>query len=385
MKILIVARGYPSKKYPTYGVFEFDQAKALVKAGCEVIYASIDLRSFRRRRSWGIVKENIEGVRVYSVNIPLGRVPGIILESIAQWALNLLYKIIIKNEGKPDIIHAHFINSGYRAAKLKDKTGIPLVITEHSSKVNQKTIDKKTYKKGEFAYKRADSLIAVSPSLAESIDKKFHMKCLYIPNMVDLDTFKYKDKDENEKAKAFNIVSVGNLIPSKGMDLLIDSFYEAFGERNDINLTIFGQGPEGKTLKKQIEDYNLDSRVKLMGLCPRETIAKEFSKSHYFALASKTETFGLAYIEAMASGLPVIGTRCGGPEEFIDKSRGILVEVDDKDRLKKALIHMEKHIDTYNKEYIGEKTAEEFSSKSIGERLKGIYRRYSLSQTLVHF
>jgi len=56
MYVLFIARGYPTNKYKTYGIFEFDQAKALAKQGHKVVYAAIDLRSIRRWRKWDLIE-----------------------------------------------------------------------------------------------------------------------------------------------------------------------------------------------------------------------------------------------------------------------------------------------------------------------------------------
>lgn len=83
MNVLIIARGYPTNKYKMNGIFEFDQAKALVEAGHNVFYAAIDLRSLRRWRKWGIERKSIDGVNIYAINIPCGRIPKIVLRKIA--------------------------------------------------------------------------------------------------------------------------------------------------------------------------------------------------------------------------------------------------------------------------------------------------------------
>ena len=71
MFVLVVSRGYPSEKYPLHGIFEFDQAKALAKAGCKVIFACVDLRSLRRWRKWGYERLIKVGVVIYAINISL--------------------------------------------------------------------------------------------------------------------------------------------------------------------------------------------------------------------------------------------------------------------------------------------------------------------------
>lgn len=140
MRVLIVARGYPTKKYKMNGIFEFDQAKALVEAGIDVVYAAVDVRSIRRWRKWGCESFVKEGVQIESINVPCGRIPINILNKVKELSLSRLYKRIVYKYGKPDIIHSHFIGMGYITAKLFNNSDIPLVHTEHYSGMNQEEL-----------------------------------------------------------------------------------------------------------------------------------------------------------------------------------------------------------------------------------------------------
>ena len=370
MYTLFITRGYPTDKYKTNGIFEFDQAKALAKKGCKVVYLAIDLRSIRRWRKWGIERQNIEGVDIYAINIPLGRIPKNILRKFSFWGLKTLYKKIIKEQGKPDILHAHFTSSAYSASKLKDITGIPLITTEHSSQINKENIDENLYNIAKIAYSKSDSIIAVSPSLVKVIKNKFNEDSIYIPNLVDLNIFQYETKKYDEN---FNFVSTGNLINTKRMDLTIEALYKAFRGNPKIKLTIFGQGPKHKMLQELIDKYNLNSQVKLRGLCSREKIAEKLKVTDCFVLASQSETFGVAYIEALAMGVPVIATKCGGPEAFVNDENGLLVNVDNLNELSEAMKYMYDNIDKYDGESIARKIVEEFSPDAVADRIMEVY------------
>lgn len=371
MYVLIIARGYPTEKYKTNGIFEFDQAKALAQKGCKVVYAAIDLRSIRRWRKWGIIREEISGVDVYAINMPIGRVPKTILRRFSFLGLELLYNKIIKEHGKPDIMHAHFTGPAYAVSKLKDKTDNPLVVTEHSSQINKENIDEDLFKIANITYSKADSLIAVSPSLVEKIDNNFGIKSTYIPNIVDLEIFNYEDKKNSD---SFNFVSIGNLVDIKRMDLTIEAFYEAFENDSNITLTIFGQGPKRTMLEDLIKKYSLGSQVKLMGLCSRKEIAEQLKKSDCFVLPSQSETFGVAYIEALAMGVPVIATKCGGPEGFVNKNNGIMIDIDNKKQLIEAMKYMHENVERYDRADIAIKIKEKFSHDIVGNQIIEIYR-----------
>ena len=374
MYILIISRGYPSEKYKMNGIFEFDQAKALVEAGHKVIYAAIDVRSFRRKRKWGFESLTKDGVQIEAINIPCGRIPKSILDRIRIVALRILYKKIESKYGKPDIIHAHFINSGYITAKVFDDSSIPLVLTEHYSAMNQKTLSSYYKRLGNYTYPRMNKVIAVSKYLANGLSQKFNIEPLIVPNIVDLSCFKYNDNKRKKQNDNFIIISVGSLIKRKRMDMLIEAFYHVFGSHKHIKLYIYGEGPERKYLEKMIKIYSLTDQIFLMGLASREEIAKRMSESNYFVLASQLETFGVAYIEAMAMGLPVIATKCGGPEDFITDKNGILIPPNNKDALIDAMKYMYYNHSKYDGKTIAYGIRKLFSPETIADRLEQIYK-----------
>lgn len=370
MYILFVSRGYPTKKFKMNGIFEFDQAKAIANLGHKVIFAVVDVRSIRHWRKWGIEKQYKDGVQIYAMNIPLGRVPNTILTMISNISLRILYREIKKEQGKPDVIHAHFTRTGYISSRLKRTVKIPLVITEHSSKINKNKIDKKLFNKAKEAYINSDAVIAVSPSLANKIEKEFGISPIYIPNIVDTKIFKYTPK---KYAEGFNFVSTGNLIRSKRMDLTIEAFSRAFKNNKNVTLTIFGEGPERTRLQELITRYDLNSKVFLKGMCPRDDIAKQLSKSDCFVLASQSETFGVAYIEAMAMGVPVIATKCGGPETFVNNDNGLIVSVDNIDELSNAMKYMYENIHNFDREKISRETTDLFGPEKVAQRIVEVY------------
>jgi len=110
-----------------------------------------------------------------------------------------------------------------------------------------------------------------------------------------------------------------------------------------------------------------------MGTQPRKIIAEYMKNADCFALASETETFGVAYIEALASGLPIIAARSGGPEDFIDDSNGILVDVNNVEDLTKALKSLYMNIKKYVKDNISNNAKERFSGELIARRLEKVY------------
>lgn len=371
MNILIISRGYPTDKYKMNGIFEFDQAKALAKAGHKVIFACIDMRSIRRARKFGfesLVKDN---VHIEAVNVPCGRIPKILLNKISVFAFKKLYKKIIKKFGQPDIIHAHFIQCGYTAGNVLSKESVPLILTEHYSAMNESSLSSYYEKLGSETYYKFSKILSVSQHLANNIEDKFNVDVTVVPNTVDISAFEFKEKEKNNNL--FYFVSTGSLKYNKRMDLLIKSFYNCFKYNKNVKLYIFGEGTERKNLEKLISEFDIMDQVYLMGLKSRTEIAEKFSESDCFVLASMRETFGVAYIEAMAMGLPVIATKCGGPEDFIDNSNGILVNADNEKELSQAMFEIYNKINEYDRLKISSCIKNKFSPEVIANKLTFIY------------
>ena len=372
MMIFIIARGYPSKKYIGNGIFEFDQAKALAARGHEIIYLAVDLRSIRRWRKWGFQTLVQDNVKIKAINIPLGQSPKMILHFFGIIGLSWLYKRATKEFKEPDIIHAHFTDSAYLSIKALSNKNIPIVMTEHSSLINKEEIDVKDKKIASYVYTRADAVFAVSPALQHRIKQNFgiHAKC--IPNIVDLEVFKYEGNDK--KSEVFSVVSVGNLIPLKRMNVLVDGFAEFVKTHPNSELIIFGEGSERIQLKRQIHVLGLAESATLMGNRKRSEITQALHLADCFVLVSSSETFGVAYIEALACGVPVIATKCGGPEGFVHEGNGLLIPVDDKTALVDALFYMYENTHRYKGQTISQEILNKFSPDVIAIELENTYK-----------
>lgn len=394
MLTFILSRGIPTEQYPTNGVFEFDQACALQEAGCQVVFLALDLRSARRVRRWGFQSFTRNGVAVRVLSVPLGNLPKKIFYPIGSWALQKLYARAVKEFGKPNVLHAHFTDYGYLAAKLKETEQVPLVLTEHSSLVNQDKLPSDIEQAAKLAFTRADKLIAVSPALAEKMREHSHRSVLWIPDMVDTELFSYTDEHEQMRSLweeteleggEFSFLSCGNLRKVKRMDVLIQAFARAFRDCPKVHLTICGQGEEEGNLRKLIYDLKMENRIELAGIRPREEIAQRLQQADCFVLASVSETFGVSYLEALSCGVPVIATRCGGPECFVNEHNGLMVEPDDVEGLASAMLTMYCNGGSYNRAAIAQEVRNHYSSQAVAARLMEQYEQLThQSETQQH-
>ena len=108
---------------------------------------------------------------------------------------------------------------------------------------------------------------------------------------------------------------------NKGLDLLINALSRL--EKNTYKMHIGGNGLLKEKYMRLAELSGVDQSCVFYGEIPRDKIAGFYSNLDLFVLPSRYETFGIVLIEAMACGIPVIATRCGGPEEIVSKGTGL--------------------------------------------------------------
>jgi glycosyltransferase involved in cell wall biosynthesis len=134
------------------------------------------------------------------------------------------------------------------------------------------------------------------------------------------------------------ILSVGNLIPVKGHAVLLRAFARVLSNVADCRMQIIGSGPEAENLTRLTETLGIASRVSFLGRQSRDFVADAMKRCAIFALPSRYEGLGCVYLEAMASGKPVIACTGQGVSDIIeDGKNGILVSPDNERELANAM------------------------------------------------
>lgn len=377
MYILMISRGIPSKKEPQWGCFEQDQAEALHKAGHKVIVVSVDSRFLMKWRKLGITHKNRNGIDYYNSFW----IPGVFTSFvnrnfnmyIKEKQLDKLYRYIEYKHGKPDIIYGQFFFNTALGVFLKKKYGIPLVGIEHAARFVSDEVDKNSLNQASYVYKHTDCNIAVSSHLANALNRLFNIHCEIVHNVYNPYFDSNVFKKQTNKHKPFKFISIGTLESRKGFDVLIKAFKQFNRKFPDSTLTIIGEGKERNNLTRLLTEEDISNNVFLIGKKNKEEIALLLSNSDTFILASRSETFGVVFIEAMALGLPVIGTYCGGPDDIVNEKNGILVPVDDIKTLSKAMEEVYNNYSHFNKDYIINECKSNYSSLAIARKLTNVF------------
>ena len=385
MHTLIIPSWYPSTPDDVNGIFFRLQAQALQRFGVKVGVVAPIFRSFRTQAKTAFNPKNY-GIRTYiDKDVPtyvydsmffFPRIPHIDRKREIAASMKL-FRRYVADHGMPDVLHAHCVNSGgIIAYEIHKATGIPYVITEHSTTYARKLIRNWQRPLMYVAAQNAACRLAVSRDFAELLKEEYRgLEWQYVPNILSASfeaPIDLADKPANED---FTFCSVAHLQHKKGYDILLPAFAEAVKAYPNLKLKIGGGGYEEFKLHRLAKDLGLENNVIFEGRLKNEEVLELMYQSDAFVLASRHETFGVVFIEALAQGLPVIATRCGGPETIVNPSNGLLVDVGDQKSLTEALISLYRNRKKYFPRLLRENCLKEFGERPVTEQIISAYNK----------
>jgi glycosyltransferase involved in cell wall biosynthesis len=289
-----------------------------------------------------------------------------------------LYRRYIKLHGIPDIIHAHsIIQGGILAYKIWQRFGVPYVITEHSSAYARERINDRQKMLAADAVTHASRRFAVSEAFCAFLENYFGVdKGPWdpMPNIVNQMFAEVPIQPLAQGKEEFSFVTIAGLKKIKGIDDLIKAFARAYANEKNVKLVIGGDGPERRQLGSLVQALGLVDRVHFLGRLNREQVLKQLVAADVYVSSSHYETFGVAVVEALALGKPVVATRCGGPNSIVRNLDGLLVEPYDVDALSDALINIQCRIDSYDPEEIRRACIDRYGEAIVTARLIKSYK-----------
>jgi glycosyltransferase involved in cell wall biosynthesis len=253
----------------------------------------------------------------------------------ADWAAsheNALRHALAGGRLEADVVHGHVgIYGGWLAHRLA-RPDARIVVTEHASflgRILGQSASRALYAE---VMERADAVLCVSDGLRRQLVEAFPAhtaKISVLPNAVDIESMPQRPAPVRELHRW---IYVGKVTAAKGVPELLEAFGIAARDESRLRLTVLGDGPLVAPLRDRAEQIGLADRVHFHdAVAPRRVF--EFLHAHDLLVhASKSETFGMTAVEAVAAGLPVLVTRCGGPQETLaglDGVAGRLVDVSD--------------------------------------------------------
>ena len=382
LKILFITIVYPTKKQPVDGVFVQAHAKA-VQLYDDVVVLHCAGADPNLRQLWRMQQERdeslTEGIPTYRVWYRSFPIPKITY-FIYIWAVFQAFRRIVSQGFRPHIIHAHFYEAGVPAVLIRKVYRIPVIVTAHFTKFPRKLLRRLDVWKARLAFNKANIVLPVSKSLQKAIEKyNIKARFLVLPNVVDTYLF-HPNFFSQFKNRIKRLLFVGLLDVShkKGMPYFLNALAQLRQYRDDWHLDVVGDGPARAEYEGMVADLGLTDMVTFHGLKSKQEVAEFMRQADLFVLPSLFETFAVVAAEALATGTPVLATRCGGPEEFITDVVGMLVPPGDDKALCKELNHMLSTLHLYSCHKISQYTRELFSPEIVGAKLHNVYQSLKL-------
>ena len=383
MHVLIIPSWYPSSPDDINGIFFRQQAQALQRAGIQVGVIAPVFRSMRGEPKtiltgrYGARCYQDEGIPTY-LHDNMYFFPRTPVDRYRWLKAGMgLFRRYVREHGLPDILHAHSMNyGGILAHRIQTAYPIPYMITEHSSTYARKLIRPWQRNAMQQAAQHCASRIAVSRDFCRLLEKEYNgLDWQYIPNILPAKFFEpFHTAGEPQNAD-FTFCSVAHLNYNKGYDILLPAFADALKKHPRLKLKIGGSGLADAQLHKLTEELGISHAVSFLGRLPNEAVLELMRASDAFVLASRHETFGVVFIEALSQGLPVVATRCGGPNSIVTPENGLLVPTENQAALTEALVSLYENRHRYDAAALRRNCLEEFGEHSVVRQIIGQYRR----------
>jgi glycosyltransferase involved in cell wall biosynthesis len=297
---------------------------------------------------------------------------------------------------RPSIVHTHTSKAGFVGRLAAWLAGVPVVIHQPHGHIfygywsRARTTLFVVLER--IAAHLTDTIITLTPhEVEEHLERRIGRPAQFtvVPSGVPTQALRAAAPPRDEararlglSPEAFVIAGVGRLVPIKGFDLLVEALAEVVTRVPDTHLLLIGDGAERAALEARAAALGFADRLHITGSVI--DVMGRLAGADVLAAPSRNEGMGRVLVEAMALGLPVIGTRVGGIADVIlDRECGLLVPSEDVGALAAALIELGTDVSLRGKLGAGARPrAEAFSTVVAAEAMRAIYDELVRSRRL---
>jgi glycosyltransferase involved in cell wall biosynthesis len=297
------------------------------------------------------------------------------------WSARKFFKNLLKDKGQPKAIHLHVVSPlGIIALLASSIFKCQLLITEHWT----------GYRSGLYAqssrfqkfiahllFRKASNVVVVSESLKNDL---MHLKLvekekiIVAHNPISILDEQLPSKKSN--SSNISMLSVADFNEkNKNFQGILSAFEKAIITIPTLHWTIIGDGPDKIAFETLLDKSAAKNRVHLLGRQPQTTVFQYYLKFDFLVSFSRFETFAMVPAEAIASGIPVIASKSGGPEYYVTAQNGILVESNNTDQLLDAIKTLSTTFSNYSTEQLRNSLPKAFSPKHFSENLVNLYNK----------
>ena len=383
MHILIIPSWYKTPKNPVKGTFFEEQARMFQKRGHQVgvLVPSHDLQFLGNSRFNNEKKPdhfNDKGIDTFYTTsqsfIPKVEDPTIF--DIRQVEF-LAYKVFIeyiRENGKPDIIHAHsVIWGGVVANYISKKENIPYFLTKHYTGwiIEPKRRESKSFRRLlQETILNSEKTFIVSSFYKNELSDIYDLpqnKLDVIPNIVN--SIFSENKSIITMSNPVRLIIVAYLVERKNHIALFNALKKMKQKGFSIILDVVGNGSYENELQKYVEMNELSENIRFKGLLARSEVVSLVKESHIVVSASIFETFGVNIIEGLSMGRPCVVLDSGGPRDIMRIEDGVLFEQNTSEAFEEALEKVITNYGSYNQTEIANSCIDRFGEEVIYNKL----------------
>jgi N-acetyl-alpha-D-glucosaminyl L-malate synthase BshA len=322
--------------YPTFGgsgIVATEIGVALARRGYQVHFICSRLPS-----RLGELRENVELHEVASPSYPLFDSP---------YALALASKMVeVSRSASLDVLHVHYAiphaTSAFLATQILGKDAPRVITTLHGTDITLVGSDPSFLPITRFSISRSDGVTVPSRALREStyalLGVERSKPIEVIPNFVDTELFTPDPHRSTEGRRPFVLVHNSNFRPVKRVEDVVRVF-AAVKRELPCTLVLIGDGPDRPRMEERVRQLGLEGSVRFLG--EQLTFIEHLQRADVFLLPSELESFGLAALEALSCGVPVVASRIGGlPEVVSDGETGFLHPVGDIEAMAQSVLRL---------------------------------------------
>lgn len=369
LKVLFVSKAYPSEVDIQNGIFVKKHALAAsLHADVKVIFITTSNENKTIRSQ---VSESFEEIIIYTKKS--NKISNYIQR---KKAYQDILKELENSWGIPNIIHGNiFLRGAFDAYKLSKKYSIPFIVSTHwSGFVNGDYEKMPFFRKFMFkkVAKKAARITSVSNFLANKVQKLLNVNPIVIENIIEVAQKPETLAKQDSTITALMVADLRDEI--KNISGVLYAMKQVAESHPNFKLNIIGDGPD-KTklinLSKQLGIYNKSAFF--LGRKSNQEVLTEIQKSSFSIINSNIETFSVFTLESIFSGKPVICTKCGGPEDFVNLNNGLLINKKNKEELKNAITYLIQNLHDYSAEKVKTSIQLDLTELTIGKRLFSLY------------
>ncbi len=346
VRVLIVSHNYPRFRDDPAGAFVATIARAASNRGHDVHVVTPHARGAAR----GTMDSGIAVTRFRYAPAPFEVVAyrgasrrtlwEALVAGVSLPGFLLAFRRAVRREVStfaPHVVHAHW---WFPAGWVAGAAQCPFIVTCHGSDV--RLLDNNRFARGvaRRVVASAFAVTAVSRFLADDLVQLVGTNRRIPVTRMPVDAERFERRGGTPKVEPPRILFAGNLVESKGVDVLMRAFQILREKRIDCELQILGDGPEQRRLKELAREIGVEEHVHWSGVASQAEMPSAYAASTITVLPSRrnSEGLGLTLVEALLAGSAVVGTAAGGiPEVISHEGTGLIAQPDDPSDLARQM------------------------------------------------